>query len=94
MGQEDKNPAAHTRFILEAIEAQNAPEEARRIMNLESQADKIQFIRAIAQRIWHSDFESYSRFSGAKLRYKRPATKRWQTFRLGEAAYALRKSKL
>ena len=66
----DKNPAAHTRFILEAIEAQNAPEEARRIMNLESQADKIQFIRAIAQRIWHSDFESYSRFSGAKLRYK------------------------
>ncbi|MCH7800474.1 MAG: hypothetical protein IIC24_02910 [Chloroflexi bacterium] len=66
----DKNPGSYTSFIREALETQHKPDEARRIMNLDSDGDRVRFIRAIAQRVWDSDFESYSRFSGAKLRYK------------------------
>ena len=66
----DKNPDLYTRFIHEALEAQHKPDEARRIMDLESDHDRVRFIRAIARRVWDSDFESYSRFSGAKLRYR------------------------
>lgn len=66
----DKNHGAYIDFIQEALEAQHTPDEARRIMNLDSDGDRIRFIRAIAQRVWDTDFESYSRFSGAKLRYK------------------------
>jgi hypothetical protein len=66
----DQNPSDYARFIREAVEIQNTPDETRRIMNLGSDHDGADFIRAIAQRIWNADFESYSRFSGAKLRYK------------------------
>jgi hypothetical protein len=66
----DMNPTLYTDFIQETLESQRTPDEAKRIMSLESESDAEKFVHAIARRIWDSDFESYSRFSGAKLRYK------------------------
>ena len=39
-------------------------------MALESPQDCTEFVRCIARKIWEADFESYSRFSGIKRKYR------------------------
>lgn len=65
-----KDPSTYTSFIEEILEKQYTSDEAQRIVELESDHEKILFIHAIAQRIWESDFENYSRFSANQLPYK------------------------
>lgn len=66
----DRHSDIFTDFVSESIGAQFGKERARRIGNLETMEDKVDFIHALALRIWESDFENYSRFSGRKLVYK------------------------
>ena len=37
-------------------------------MASEDAADRVRLLEALARRIWESDFESYSRFTGRKTR--------------------------
>ena len=66
----DRNASLHTRFVLDSLEQCYSPHKASVILGLKSKKDRTDFLRAIARRIWESQFESYSRFTGRKLIYK------------------------
>ena len=65
-----RRSAAFTDFVDDSIQAYFGRERAKRIRELESTDDKTNFVWALARRIWDSDFENYSRFTGRKLVYK------------------------
>ena len=66
----DRHSAIFTDFVTESVEARFGSERAKRIGDLETTADKADFIHALGLRIWEADFENYSRFSGRKLVFK------------------------
>ena len=66
----DRDANLYTRFVLDSLEQRYSPHEASDILGLKSKKNKIDFLRAVARRIWESQFESYSRFTGRKLIYK------------------------
>ena len=57
-------------FVIDAIEEIYSSTEIRNILNLHTKKSKIKFLKAVAQSIWNSPFENYSRYVGRKLRYK------------------------
>ena len=57
-------------FVLACLEAQYGPAGAGAVMQLDSPASKLRLVEAVARRIWTSDFENYSRFTGRRLVYK------------------------
>lgn len=65
-----KNEAVYLGFARSALERDHPPSEADSILGLESAEARLVVLRALAQRIWNSDFESYSRFTGQKLVFK------------------------
>ena len=60
----------YSAFVRSCLEEAYGHAEAEAIMELGSTAHKVKLVRALAERIWRSDFESYSRFVGRKLVYK------------------------
>ena len=52
------------------LERECGREEAQDILELSSRDQKTKLVHILAQRIWESDFESYSRFTGRKLAHK------------------------
>ena len=66
----DRRSAAFVDFVDDSIQACFGEEQAKRIRELKSTDDKTNFVLALARRIWDSDFENYSRFTGRKLIYK------------------------
>ena len=57
-------------FVLSTLERYRDYAEAQAILQLDSTDHKLRFVQMLAQRIWESDFESYSRFTGRKLAHK------------------------
>ena len=57
-------------FVMSTLERDRGHEEAQNILELSSRDQKTRLVWILAQRIWASDFESYSRFTGRKLAHK------------------------
>ena len=57
-------------FVMSTLERECSREEAQDILELSSMDRKARLVQLLAQRIWESDFESYSRFTGRKLAHK------------------------
>ncbi len=57
-------------FVADAASSAYGQQQAEAIMASEDAADRVRLLEALARRIWESDFESYSRFTGRKLAYK------------------------
>ena len=57
-------------FVLACLEARYGAAQAQAVLQLDSPARKMMLVEAVARRIWESDFENYSRFTGRKLVYK------------------------
>ena len=66
----DRHSAIFTDFVAETMETRFGSARTKRIGDLETTADKADFIHALGLRIWEADFENYSRFSGRKLVFK------------------------
>ena len=66
----DRNADDYARFVLGCLEAEHGPAQAEAVLQLDSPTSKLMLVEAVARRIWESDFENYSRFTGRKLIYK------------------------
>ena len=66
----NRNAADYARFVFTCLEAHYGPAGAEDILQLDSPSSKLMLVEAVARRIWASDFENYSRFTGRKLIYK------------------------
>jgi len=68
----NKNSASFEPFVRECV-VEKYGSKADRILNLDTLEDQKNFLRAVGEKIWESDFELYSRFIGDKLWFKDPA---------------------
>ncbi len=66
----NRAPQRYAGFVHDSLAADYGPPEADEILELRSTGQKLQFLKSLAQRIWRSQFENYSRFIGGKLVYK------------------------
>ena len=57
-------------FVTSTLERECGDHEVETILQLTSKEHKLEFVQALARRIWESDFESYSRYTGLKLAHK------------------------
>ena len=57
-------------FVRNAVTAAYGPKECERVLRTDTTCRQRRLIRALALRIWNSDFENYSRFSNESLRFK------------------------
>ena len=57
-------------FVRSAVAAAYGPSDGDRVMRADTPGRQRKLIRALALRIWNSDFENYSRFSNDGLRFK------------------------
>jgi hypothetical protein len=60
----------YSAFVLSCLEEADGPAQAAAVLELDSPDDQLRLIEALARRIWESDFENYSRFTGRRLVYK------------------------
>ena len=63
-------PERYATFVRDAVAADYGEDRADDIMELRSTEQKLEFLEALARRIWNSQFENYSRFVGRRLVYK------------------------
>ena len=66
----DRNADEYARFVFTCLEVQYGPANAEDVLQMDSPTSKLKLVEAVARRIWESDFENYSRFTGRKLIYK------------------------
>ena len=66
----DRHANAYSAFVESCLEQRFGQEAAQSALQLESAEHGLMLVEAVAKRIWDSDFESYSRFTGRKLVYK------------------------
>ena len=64
------DPHCYETFVRTAVAAAYGPSEADRVLRLNTPSRQRQLVRALAVRIWNSDFENYSRFVSEGLRFK------------------------
>ena len=57
-------------FVRIAVAATYGPKESEPVLRADTPGRQRKLIRALALRIWNSDFENYSRFSNGGLRFK------------------------
>ena len=57
-------------FVRSAVTAAYGPRDGDRVMRADTPCRQRKLIRALALRIWNSEFENYSRFSNDGLRFK------------------------
>ncbi|MCE2499717.1 MAG: hypothetical protein J4G13_02495 [Dehalococcoidia bacterium] len=57
-------------FVRDAVAKAYGPKESERVLRMDTPGRQRKLIRALALRIWNSDFENYSRFSNEGLRFK------------------------
>ena len=62
--------SAYMAFVRSTLESQYNAGEAASILQLDTTERKLKFLKALARRVWDSDFENYSRFIGDKLIFK------------------------
>ncbi len=65
----ERDRARFSRFVEDAVRRRN-PNDAERVLSLDTEAARTEFLRSVALAIWESPFENYSRFTGSKIRYK------------------------
>ena len=66
----DRSPDLYMGFVQEVLAQRYPGYDTEEILRLESTQNKLKLLKSLARRVWDSDFESYSRFSGNKLMYK------------------------
>ena len=57
-------------FVRNAVAAAYGPQDSERVLRADTPCRQRKLIRALASKIWNSDFENYSRFSNEGLRFK------------------------
>ncbi|HCU79916.1 MAG TPA: hypothetical protein DGN60_01985 [Chloroflexi bacterium] len=60
----------YIKFVTSIIEEEYGSYTAQSILGLNTSESKLKFLRALSKKIWSSDFENYSRFSGNYITYK------------------------
>ena len=63
-------PERYAAFVRDTLTADYGEPEANDILELRSSEHKLKFLKSLARRIWNSQFENYSRFTGRRLVYK------------------------
>ena len=63
-------PERYAAFVRDSLAADYGQSEADGILELRSAEQKLKFLKSLARRIWNSQFENYSRFTGRRLVYK------------------------
>ena len=63
-------PERYTAFVRDTLAADYREGEADEILELRATEHKLKFLESLARRIWRSQFENYSRFTGRQLVYK------------------------
>ena len=66
----NRAPERYAAFVRDALAADHGEPEADAILGLGTADQKLKFLRSLARRLWNSQFENYSRFTGRKLVYK------------------------
>ncbi len=66
----DRNSDDYAGFVSDCLEARYGPSGTEAVLQLDSPGSKLQLVEAVARRVWASNFENYSRFTGRKLVYK------------------------
>ena len=66
----ERHADRYASFVRDTLEGRCGPAEAEAVLQLESPEMRLRFLKAVARRIWESDFENYSRFVGDKLIFK------------------------
>jgi len=66
----DRHADLYTAFIADTVSSAYGESEAETLLALETPDANLRVLEALAKRIWESDFESYSRFTGRRLAYK------------------------
>ena len=63
-------PQRYTAFVRDTLAADYGEDGADSVLELRSTEQKLKFLKSLARRIWRSQFENYSRFTGRRLVYK------------------------
>ena len=63
-------PMRYTAFVRETLAADHGEAGAEDVLELHSTEQKLKFVKSLARRVWDSQFENYSRFTGRRLVYK------------------------
>ncbi|MDP6665444.1 MAG: hypothetical protein QF477_15490 [SAR202 cluster bacterium] len=66
----DRNRPFFEDFVNDTVSQTHRGSKHDEILALGSREASTELVRCLAKRIWRADFESYSRFTGNKLRYK------------------------
>ena len=66
----DKGADFFEGFVADALERELGAAKAQEVMGLETRERRLEFVEALARRIWESEFENYSRFVGERLMFK------------------------
>ena len=65
-----RDPCKYADFVGSVLEEAHGVEKARELLEFDSGAGKLKFLKTLAKAVWDSQFENYSRFTGKKLVYK------------------------
>lgn len=57
-------------FVWQTLTEKYSEAEAHEILRLDTQSTRLKFLKNISKKIWESQFENFSRFTGRKLAYK------------------------
>ena len=63
-------PERYTAFVRETLGNDCGAAGAEGVLELRSTGHKLTFLKSLARRVWDSQFENYSRFTGRRLVYK------------------------
>ena len=66
----EREAATYADFVRRSVVRGRSQGEADEILALSEPGHEMALVRSLARAIWESDFESYSRFVGGRLRYK------------------------
>ena len=65
----ERSEAEYRSFVEEAVR-RYCDSDSDHVLALDDSESRVAFVNSLAQAIWQSPFENYSRFTGRKLRYK------------------------
>ena len=66
----ERDAPFYSRFVTDSLRRDHSEDQIGAILELVNKEQKVELLRSLAQRIWESQFENYSRFIGRKLRFK------------------------
>ena len=66
----DRHADIYSDFVAGTVREACGDAGAESVMAMETTKDRLRFVEVLARRIWESDFENYSRFTGRRLAYK------------------------